>query len=83
MYYERSYYMAKRMTIGGIVLGLRRAHTPLSAPAIKAWIDKGWIECSWDGRGWRFFPDGDATIKRIQEILNGTIKPDKETKDDN
>ncbi len=66
-----------RMTIGNIVTGLRRSHTPLNGRTIKAWITKGWITCKWDGRGWRFFPDGEATIARIQGILNGTIKPEE------
>ena len=69
--------MGTRMTVGGIVSGLRRAHAPLNERTIKAWIAKGWIDCEWDARGWRFFPDGEATIERIIGLLNGTIKPEE------
>ena len=46
----------------------------LSTETIKRWAKKGWLEYRINYKGWYMFSDGEATIKRIKGLYNGTIQ---------
>jgi len=52
--------------------------TKLHPNTIRNYADRGIIEARRDFRGWRFFPKPLETVKRINALLSGEIKLDKQ-----
>jgi len=51
--------------------------TGLHPNTIRRYADEGIIEAKRDFRGWRVFPNPEATVKRIKGLLDGDIKLDR------
>jgi len=51
-------------------------HSGLHPNTVRRWADRGWIKSKRDFRGWRFFPNHEETIARIDMLLSGEINID-------
>lgn len=48
--------------------------TGLHVTTVRRYAERGIIPSKRDFRGWLFFPDPEATVKRITGLLNGDIQ---------
>ena len=60
--------MTNRATVNDIAQSLGNI---ISADTIRNWVDEGVLPAERDFRGWRWFPNPDETIKKVEKLLYG------------
>ncbi len=53
--------------------------TNVSPSTLRNWCDEGILEVERDFRGWRWFPNPEVTVRRVQDLLYGKVT-DEEVK---
>lgn len=62
--------MTNRATVNDIAKSLGGI---ISADTIRNWVDEGVLPAERDFRGWRWFPNPEKTIQRVQDLIYGKV----------